>query len=87
MAQTTLHTLTATDVQERVNSGDLTLEDYVKALLARYSARDEDVKAWTTIHPDSVLEQAKQLDSIPSEKRGRLHGFVIGVKDIIITKG
>ncbi|KAK7422467.1 hypothetical protein QQZ08_009455 [Neonectria magnoliae] len=82
-----LHALTASEVQRRIQAGSLRLEDYVQSLLARYRIRDKDVDAWAFIEPDKVLEQARKLDQIPQELRGCLHGFVIGVKDVIQTQG
>lgn len=87
MTSSELCALTASEVQRQIRSNSLLLEDYVQSLLARYKIRDNDVDAWAFIEPDKVLEQARQLDQIPSEKRGRLHGFVIGVKDVMLTKG
>ncbi|KAH7129959.1 amidase [Dactylonectria estremocensis] len=86
MASPELYGLTASEVQRRIQSNELLLEDYVQSLLARYRARDKDVNAWACIEPENVLKQARQLDQIPPEKRGRLHGFVIGVKDVMLTK-
>ncbi|KAL6408215.1 Glutamyl-tRNA(Gln) amidotransferase subunit A-like protein [Ilyonectria robusta] len=86
MTSSELCALTASEVRRQIRSNSLLLEDYVQSLLARYRIRDEDVDAWAFIEPDKVLEQARQLDQIPSEKRGRLHGFVIGVKDVLLTK-
>jgi Asp-tRNA(Asn)/Glu-tRNA(Gln) amidotransferase A subunit family amidase len=34
-----------------------------------------------------VLSQARQLDAVPQELRGPLHGVPVGVKDIFYTKG
>lgn len=86
-ASINIHSLTATEVQERIGKGELTLVQYAQALLARYRARDEQVDAWVTIRPEQVLEEARQMDALSAEARGPLHGFVIGVKDIITTKG
>lgn len=37
--------------------------------------------------PDLVLSQARALDKVPVDQRGRLHGVAIAVKDIMDTKG
>lgn len=79
--------LTATEIQSRIKKGDLTLEEYAKSLLQRIQERDPVVKAWAYLNPEQVLAEARRMDQIPPEKRGPLHGFVIGVKDIILTKG
>lgn len=36
---------------------------------------------------DLVLSQARALDKIPHDQRGRLHGVAIAIKDIMDTKG
>lgn len=78
--------LTATQAQARFRDGSLTVEDYAKSLLSRVSSRDSAVNAWAYLNPDHVLSRARELDQIPVEKRGPLHGVAIGVKDVILTK-
>lgn len=79
--------LTATEAVAKFKDGSLTVEDYVKSLLARIEKRDDAVKAWAYLNPEYVIEQAKKLDQIPPEKRGPLHGVAVAVKDVIYTKG
>lgn len=79
--------LTASEALAKLKDGSLTVESYAKSLLSRINARDQVVKAWAYLDPEFVLAQAKQLDQIPPEKRGPLHGIAIGVKDVILTKG
>ena len=69
--------LTATQIEKQ----------YAKALLARIEARDPVVKAWAYLNPDQVLERARELDRLPAEKRGSLHGVAIRVKDVMNTEG
>lgn len=79
--------MTATEVRRLIYADEETLERYVSSLLERYQKRDRDIKAWAHIEPDRALRQARLLDRIPREQRGPLHGFVIGVKDAILTEG
>jgi hypothetical protein len=81
-----LYRLTASQARESIITGQFTIEDYVRSLLARIQDR-EFIKAWAYLDPSYALSQAKHLDSLPPEKRGPLHGVVIGVKDVILTKG
>ncbi|KAF8196685.1 amidase signature domain-containing protein [Mycena galopus ATCC 62051] len=74
--------MTATDF---IASG-LNVEEYVRSLLDRIAARDSEVQAWAYLDPEYVLSQARELDSIPLEQRGPLHGVPVGVKDIFYTK-
>ncbi|KAH8601239.1 amidase signature domain-containing protein [Bisporella sp. PMI_857] len=82
-----LYRLTACQALQLLKRGDLSVEDYAKSLLSHIKERDAVVKAWAYLDPVYVLQQARQLDEIPPEKRGLLHGLPIGVKDIILTKG
>ncbi|KAJ7453946.1 amidase signature domain-containing protein [Mycena galericulata] len=67
-------------------SSGVKVEDYVRSLLDRIAARDAAVQAWAYLDPEYVLSQARQLDAIPLEHRGPLHGVPIGVKDIMYTR-
>ncbi|KAJ4252733.1 hypothetical protein NW762_010639 [Fusarium torreyae] len=81
-----LYRLSATDVIVRIRDGQLSMEDYVKSLLARIKERDPVVRGWAYINPDQVLLEARKLDQVPKENRGPLHGVAIAVKDVIYTK-
>ncbi|KAK1092039.1 hypothetical protein LTR48_005122 [Friedmanniomyces endolithicus] len=78
--------LTAAEVLPLLRTGQLTVTDYVKSLLERIQARDPVVKAWIWIEPSLILQRAKELDGLPAEQRGPLHGLPIAVKDVILTK-
>lgn len=86
MASVEPYRLTAAQVAAKVRSGTLTVEDYARSLLSRIQERDDAVKAWAYLNPEQVLEQARQLDQVPLEKRGPLHGVSVAVKDVIHTK-
>ncbi|KAJ6781529.1 hypothetical protein PWT90_05016 [Aphanocladium album] len=73
--------LTAAEVLACIRTGELTVEQYARALLDRIAERDSQVKAWAYLDRDYVLEQARALDAVPFEQRGPLHGMPIGVKD------
>ncbi|OTB01213.1 hypothetical protein M426DRAFT_25797 [Hypoxylon sp. CI-4A] len=78
--------LTATQALSKFKDGSLTIEQYARSLLARIEARDPAVQAWAYLNSDYVIQQAKQLDAVPHEKRGPLHGVAVAVKDIMYTK-
>lgn len=86
MSSTELYRLTACQVAAGIRSGSFTVEEYAKSLLAHIKERDDTVKAWAYLNPEQVLEQARQLDKVPPEKRGPLHGVSVAVKDVIYTK-
>ncbi|PSR88617.1 amidase signature domain-containing protein [Coniella lustricola] len=78
--------LTATAAASAIRANTLTVTAYAHSLLSHIKSRNAAVKAWAHLDEASVLAQAAQLDSIPAEERGPLHGVSIGVKDIIYTK-
>ncbi|EGY20053.1 hypothetical protein VD0002_g4792 [Verticillium dahliae] len=81
-----LYRLTASEVAAKVQSGQVTIEEYARSLLSRIEARDPVVKAWAYLDPERVMAEARRLDQVPLEERGPLHGVAIGVKDVIFTK-
>ena len=66
MSESTLCTLSATEIAERTNVGALSCEDVARACLARIEAREPPVKAWSFIDADLILRQAKALDAMRS---------------------
>ncbi|KAJ0157821.1 Glutamyl-tRNA(Gln) amidotransferase subunit A, partial [Colletotrichum tanaceti] len=78
--------LSATQASAKIRAGELTVEEYARSLLSHIEERDPVVKAWEYLDPDQVMARAKELDAIPPEKRGPLHGVAIAVKDVIYTK-
>ncbi|KAB8234502.1 amidase [Aspergillus alliaceus] len=81
-----LHRLTGTQIHDLICTGKVTVEQYARSLLTHIEQRDPVVQAWVHLNPAQVLSQAKQLDQIPPEKRGPLHGIAIGVKDVYLAK-
>jgi amidase len=82
-SSTSLNTLTATEIAQKIAAGETTCEAITRDCAARVAARDDVVKAWVNFDPDLALAQARALDRGP--RRGPLHGVPIGVKDIIDT--
>ncbi|QIX01418.1 hypothetical protein AMS68_006935 [Peltaster fructicola] len=76
----------ATQALSQIRNGKLTVEDYTRSLLSRIEARDAQVKAWAYLDKELVLSRAKELDQVPFDKRGPIHGLPIGIKDIMLTK-
>ncbi|EME38463.1 hypothetical protein DOTSEDRAFT_29506 [Dothistroma septosporum NZE10] len=79
--------LTATELEKAFSNDELTVENYAESVLKRIEVRDAVVKAWAYFNPEHVLEQARALDKVPKDQRGRLHGIGVGIKDVIYTKG
>ena len=74
----------ATQALRMMEDGRLTARALVSASLARIRLRDADVRAWLALS-ETALHQAELCDAVPVEKRGRLHGLPIGVKDVFDT--
>ena len=83
MSNSSLHTLSVTEIAAQTKAGFLRCEDVARACLARIEAREPIVKAWSFLETDLILQRAKALDQ--RTKRGLLHGVPIGIKDIIET--
>ncbi|TCM52654.1 Asp-tRNA(Asn)/Glu-tRNA(Gln) amidotransferase A subunit family amidase [Rhizobium sp. PP-F2F-G48] len=78
------HEWTASDMLAAVSGGRITVRALIESCLARISARDDEVRAWLWLNADA-LGQADRLDALPADRRGRLHGLPIGVKDVFDT--
>ncbi|KAF2685928.1 amidase signature enzyme [Lentithecium fluviatile CBS 122367] len=85
-AHSDLHYSTASEIVPLLKSGVITVEQYVRSLLARIHERDDHVQAWAYLDPDYAICEAKALDQVPEDRRGILHGIPIAVKDVINTK-
>ena len=85
MSQIPSNHLTATETAALVRSGKLTVVELARAHVERYSQRNADVEAWAFIDEQRILAEAERLDAVPREKRGPLHGLILGVKDMIRT--
>jgi indoleacetamide hydrolase len=72
--------LTATDAVAAMHAGELSLPEYVEALLRR-TERLRHLNVYVTHDPDAVLDAARRADT----GRGPLHGLPVGVKDSIGT--
>lgn len=78
--------LTACQALAAIRHGELSIEVYAQSLLSRAAARDAQVGAWVYLNQDLVIQRARELDKVPFEKRGPIHGLPIGIKDVMLTK-
>jgi Asp-tRNA(Asn)/Glu-tRNA(Gln) amidotransferase A subunit family amidase len=76
--------LSAIAALDQMAEGRLSAKALVSAFLARIRARDPKVRAWLALS-ETALQQAEECDAIPTDRRGRLHGLPIGVKDVFDT--
>ncbi len=68
-----------------LRAGELSAVEVTRACLEAVEAREDELHAWAHLDPDLALSQARELDGLPAEERGPLHGIPVGVKDIIDT--
>ena len=83
MADVSPNELSAIAAAREIAAGRLTAEALARACLDRVAAREGEVRAFSALDADAILEAARQLDRGPS--RGPLHGLPIGVKDVLDT--
>lgn len=83
MIRSRLNELSAVEIGAAVAKGDATCEEVARACLERVTGREKVVHAWAHIDPDTVLAEARRLDT--ASTRGPLHGVPVGVKDVIDT--
>jgi Asp-tRNA(Asn)/Glu-tRNA(Gln) amidotransferase A subunit family amidase len=78
--------LSATATIALAVADEVTVTDIVTDHISRLEERDPAIRAWSYFDKDHVLAEATRLDAIPKDRRGPLHGAIIGVKDIISTQ-
>jgi Asp-tRNA(Asn)/Glu-tRNA(Gln) amidotransferase A subunit family amidase len=88
MESSDLSALTASEAASRMQKGEITSEELVRACLDVVEAREDEIGAWTCLDPDYALKQAREADAVRRQGRavGRLHGVPVGIKDIIETE-
>ena len=76
--------LSLSDGLRRMEEGDLTAAEWVRSLLSRIDACEEQVKAWVQVHAEGALEAAKAVDDARSagKELGPLAGAPYAAKDI-----
>ncbi|RJR32605.1 MAG: amidase [Desulfobacteraceae bacterium] len=78
---------TAAALAQAIRSGELTVEEAVRASLDRIGQAEQEVEAWTFLDREYALEQARRADRLLREGHpiGPLHGVPVGIKDIFDT--
>lgn len=74
--------------QEKVRSGETTLENTLTAFLDTIGSRNKELNIFTSVFPDESIERAKAIQGkINFGNAGKLAGAVIGIKEAIVDKG
>ncbi|MEA3401799.1 MAG: Asp-tRNA(Asn)/Glu-tRNA(Gln) amidotransferase subunit GatA [Armatimonadota bacterium] len=84
-----LHELTASELSERLASGETSAAEVAEAHSARIDEVEERVDAFIELTRERALEQARQVDDwrAGGEKLGPLAGVPIAIKDVLCTRG
>ena len=85
----TLIDLTATELLNQLNSGDISSRELTQAFLNRIHEHDGKVKAFLRVDPPAALARAEEIDNRRKAGKsvGRLGGLPVAVKDLLCTKG
>ena len=81
--------LTVHELQEKLKSKEITVEEITKAYVDRINEKEGDVQAFVNTLTDEALEQSKdiQKDIEDGKIAGDFAGIPIGIKDNMCTKG
>ncbi len=81
--------LSLSDGLRKMEEGDLTATEWVRSLLTRIDACEEEVKAWVQVDAQGAIEAAKAVDEARSagEELGPLAGAPYAAKDIFGVRG
>ncbi|UNI13383.1 hypothetical protein JDV02_000131 [Purpureocillium takamizusanense] len=78
--------LSAIEIHDAIQRGEVTVQQYVEDLIRQHEKRDGEIHAWVHYDKEYIRSQAKALDAVPTEVRGPLHGVAFGIKDIFLTR-
>ncbi len=81
--------LTVHELQEKLKSKELTIEQITKAYVENIEKHEKDVQAFITPLKENALKQAQEIQEKIENKEitNSLAGIPIGIKDNICTKG
>ncbi len=83
-----LYELTATELAEKIRTGDVSSREATESTLARIESMEESINAYITVTADEALASADEIDKrrAKGEDIGPLGGVPMAIKDSIITK-
>jgi Asp-tRNA(Asn)/Glu-tRNA(Gln) amidotransferase A subunit family amidase len=81
------HKLDALSAIAAIKARQITVSEYVGALISHIEASEPEVQAWQHFEPEQVMAQAAVLDARGDLPQLPLAGMAVGVKDIIDTAG
>ena len=83
-----LHSLSISQLRERITSREITVTEYVQSTLARTEQFEDSLNSYVTISKAEALQAARQIDKkiVQGQELGLLSGGTLAVKDNICTK-
>jgi Asp-tRNA(Asn)/Glu-tRNA(Gln) amidotransferase A subunit family amidase len=75
----------AEEIRAAIGAGERSVVEVVRTCLERIDEVEDDLQAWAHLDPDLALDRAAELDRLPADERGPLHGVPVGVKDLLDT--
>ena len=84
-----LHDLTAHELRQQLDSGELSSQELTKALLERIEELNGTLNAYITVTAEQALEQARAYDEARArgEATAPLGGIPVALKDNLVTRG
>ncbi len=79
--------LTLTAAAAMTRAGTLSATELVEQSLARIEEALQGVDAFVLVDPEGARGVARELDAVPRELRGVLHGIPVAIKDIFDVAG
>jgi amidase len=79
--------LSLVELADALRTGRVSSEEAVRACLDGISAVNPKLNAVVQLRADAALADARAADRVPREKRGRLHGVPVTIKDSLDTAG
>jgi amidase len=75
------------ELADALRAGRVSSEEVVRACLDRIAAVNPKLNAVVQLRREAALAEARAADRTPREKRGRLHGVPVTIKDSLDTAG
>ncbi len=82
-----MHTLSLTEIRDRLRSGEARPGEAVEACLARIAATEPTLNACITVCAEQAAAEAKELEKAGPNPAKPLWGVPITLKDLLCTKG
>lgn len=79
--------MNAAQTAEKVRKGELKAEELTRNCLEFIKRKNPEINAFLEVFEESALAQARAVDCKEPEKRGKLAGVCVAIKDNILYKG